>query len=332
MRSHTSPIAPKLYRRACDALAADIAGGIIAPGTRLTETAVAGRFGISRAPARQALAELARLGHVRKAEARGYDVVDGAAPQARSPGTDAAGAPPSGDPKIHFLSSWELIYPDIEIEIVSRTSLAGWRINEALLAKHYGVSRTVARDVVARLQQRGIVQKDDKGRWHAPALTSQHIDELYELRWVLEPLALEKAVPRLPKGLLARMRAHVEAALAATEVDGSTLDALEQELHVELLGHCGNASLMRAISLPQALLVAHHFLYRWTSELFDTEPFLPEHLDIIACLERGDTGAAGAALVDHLKISRQRAMLRIQAVAEIIRPDELPYLERLEVG
>ena len=46
-----------------------------------------------------------------------------------------------------------------------------------------------------------------------------------------------------------------------------------------LLALASAVLLMRAISLPQALLVAHHFLYRWTSELFDTEPFLPEHLD-----------------------------------------------------
>lgn len=326
MCSKVTAIAPKLYRRACEALATDIAAGVLSAGTRLTETAVAERFGISRAPARQALAELERLGHVRKAESRGYDVVASAGAPMMVP---VAPAEPD-DPKIHFLPSWELIYPDIEIEIVSRTSLASWRINEAVLARHYGVSRTVARDVVARLQQRGIVQKDDKGRWYAPALTPKHIEELYELRWVLEPLALEKAATHLPEGLLARMRAHIEAALAAVDADGEALDALEQELHVELLGHCGNDALMRAISLPQALLVAHHFLYRWTSELFDTEPFLPEHLEIVARLQAGDVPGAQAALVHHLKISRQRAMLRIQAVAQVIEPDELPYLERLE--
>lgn len=319
-------IAPKLYRKACDALAAEIGRGAIAPGTRLTETAVAERFGISRAPARQALAELERLGHVRKAAARGYDVL------ACTDSSPSFASAAEGDPHIHFLPSWELLYPEIEIEIVSRTSLAGWRINEAVLARHYGVSRTVARDVVARLQQRGIVQKDERGRWFAPALTPKHIDELYELRWVLEPLALEKAASRLPEGFLLRMRAHVLRAMEATETQGEMLDALEQELHVELLGHCGNDALMRAISLPQALLIAHHFLYRWTAELFDTEPFLPEHLEIVDALMSGDIEEAKAALVRHLKISRERAMLRIAAVAEVIKPDELPYLERLDAA
>ena len=46
MKSATTGIAPRLYRRACDLLAADIANGVIVHGTRLTETMVANRFGM----------------------------------------------------------------------------------------------------------------------------------------------------------------------------------------------------------------------------------------------------------------------------------------------
>ncbi|WP_296076813.1 GntR family transcriptional regulator [uncultured Agrobacterium sp.] len=331
MKRVTTGIAPRLYRRACEILAADIANGVISQGSRLTETMVANRFGISRAPARQALAELERLHLVRKSESRGYDVV------AKSRVSAAMGAPDDGSSiladttRIQARSSWELIYDNIEIEIVSRTSLADWRINEAVLAKHYGVSRTVARDVVARLQERGIVHKDDSGRWYAPALTAKHIGELYELRWLLEPIALEKAAANLPDGLLLSLRKNVADTIQSVDkIDGETLDALEQQLHVELLGYCGNTSLMRAISLPQALLVAHHFLYHWTMGLFDSEPFLPEHLAIFDSLLAGDIDGAKAGLVRHLQISRSRAMMRIKAVAEVISPDELPYLEKLE--
>lgn len=317
--------APKLYRRACDVLAREIRGGLVATGTRLTETAVAERFGISRAPARQALVELEDLGLVLKAEGRGYDV-----------------QPISADEKLALISaveavevelqphaSWELIYPDVEIEVVSRTAIASWRINEALLARHYGVSRTVAREVVARLQERGIVRKDASARWIAPALTEKHINELYELRWVLEPLALQKAVPHLPDGLLARLRQNLEEATVARQVSSERLDQLEQELHVDLLGRCGNQALLRAVSLPQALLVAHHFLYRRTADLFESEPFLPEHLKVFDCLQRQDVAGACDALTEHLKVSRHRAMLRIHAVAQTTKPAELPYLERL---
>lgn len=324
-------ISPKLYERARDSLAADITNSVIPSEKRLTESWVAERFGISRAPARRALAELEQLGLIRKADGRGY-AITATEPlnEADRPG-EADRKRQSRNTRIQFQPSWKLIYPEIEKEIFARTSLASWRVNEVALAKHYGVSRTVAHDVMARLQQRGIIRKDERGRWLAPALTDKHIGDLFELRWVLEPLALEKAVPRLPAGLLERIRRNIEAAIAAPHsVTGETLDRLEQELHIELLGYCDNASLLQAVQLPQTLLVAHHFLYRWTSELFPTEPFLPEHLEIVTRLQAGDLVGAKNVLTHHLQISRERAMLRIHSVAKSIQPCELLYLERLD--
>ena len=100
-------------------------------------------------------------------------------------------------------------------------------------------------------------------------------------------------------------------------------------MHVALLGHCGNKTLMQAIALQQSLLIAHRFLYRWTPRLFDTEPFLPEHREIIERLEQGKTKAAAKSLERHLRVSRDRAISRIDAIRREMTPEELPYLERL---
>src|SRR5690606_35995874 len=105
------------------------------------------------------------------------------------------------------------------------------------------------------------------------------IEELYEVRWLLEPTALIKAAPNVSPAFLAFMRSELEEAIDnAATIGGDVLDTLENQLHVRLLGHCRNETLMQAITLHQSLLVAHHFLYRWTPKLFASEPFLPEHL------------------------------------------------------
>src|SRR5690606_30232342 len=118
--------------------------GALAPGTRLQETQLSGEFGISRAPARQALQALADDGLVAKAEGRGY-VVEG------SDARTAAPVPSTQAPVVLAASaSWERIYAEVESEIVARISFGSWRVNEAAMAKHYGVSRTVARDVIGR--------------------------------------------------------------------------------------------------------------------------------------------------------------------------------------
>ncbi|HKJ62355.1 MAG TPA: FCD domain-containing protein [Hyphomicrobiales bacterium] len=108
------------------------------------------------------------------------------------------------------------------------------------------------------------------------------------MRGLLEPVALTKAVLHVPDGFFAGMRAHLEDALEnSQDIEGGMLDRLETEMHISLLGFCGNQTLMQAIELPQSLLIAHRILYKWTPRLFDTEPFLSEHLDIVRNLENG---------------------------------------------
>ncbi|MBW6423722.1 GntR family transcriptional regulator [Rhizobium sp. XQZ8] len=320
--------APRLYQQVYEIIAGQVAQGVLGPGTRLNESSVAEQFGISRAPARQALAELEREGFLEKSSGRGYEVS-----RSRPDNASTPVAPPEAtdDVRLTQLSSWEKIYGEVESEIAARCSFAGWRVNETELARFYDVSRTVARDVVGRLQQRGIVRKDDRARWIAPAMTPDHVGELYELRWLLEPVALEKAAARISAEDLATMREHLQSAMDnAAELAGPDLDRLEEELHVTLLGHCDNRTLMQAISLPQALLVTHRFLYQWMPRLFGSEPFLPEHMEIIDRLKAGRVGDAAASLRAHLEISRDRAIDRITRVTREVHPHDLPYLEKLD--
>ncbi len=320
---------PRLYQQVFDIVAGQIAEGTLREGTRLSETAVAEQFGISRAPARQALSELEQQGYLLKSHGRGYKVTrqEGLIERPGDGSTVAAGE----ERRLTPLATWSRIYGEVESEIAARIPFSRWRVNETELARHYDVSRTVARDVVARLQQRGVVCKDDRSRWIAPAMTPAHVGELYELRWLLEPVALTKAAPRLPPDVLPAMRHRLEdAADNITALKGPDLDRLEEDLHVMLLGYCANGPLMQAIGLPQALLIAHRFLYRWMPRLYGSEPFLPEHLDVVARLEAGNIDDAANSLRNHLQVSRDRAIDRIERATREVHPDDLPYLENLE--
>ena len=56
-------------------------------------------------------------------------------------------------------ANWERIYEEVE-RTPSRSLIFGrYRIIEALMAEEFDVSRTVVRDVLGRLQERGLVQK-----------------------------------------------------------------------------------------------------------------------------------------------------------------------------
>jgi DNA-binding GntR family transcriptional regulator len=315
---------PRLHTRALAILRRRIGSGALPAGSRLLESPLAQEFGVSRAPVRQALLALAAEGRIRRSDGRGFIV------------EDIGGSPPPGETEeagemaLTSRPSWQPIHDAVEKAIIERISVASWRIVEVDLARHFGVSRTVAREVMARLHQRGLVKRDDRGRWYAPALTAGYISELYELRWTLEPLALAGASRRAPRSLIVRMRQNLSSAMErAPSLSGVELDALESELHVELLGHCGNATLIEALRLYQSLLVAHTFLYEVSSTHFPSEPFLPEHMAVFDRLLADDIAGASQAMSDHLRAARDRAIARVGIVSRELSVANLAYMHRL---
>lgn len=315
---------PKLYQRIVEILAGKITAGEIGSGDRLIENQIARQFGVSRAPVRQALAELARQELVLKS-GRGYCVSDLALPVGvpKPSAESAQGALLTAPP------SWQRSYAEVEDSITSRIAFGSWRVVETALAQHYGFSRTVAREVLARLQQVGLVRNEGR-RWLAPALSGRRVEELYGLRAILEPAALAEAAPHVPPDLLEQMRDALQRAIDADpHPSGEELDRLEQDLHVTLLGYCANATMIAALTQHQSLLTAHRFFYRLTARMYPREPFMEEHLEIVVRLQRGDIAEAGEQLRDHLLASRRRAVERIGRIRGLVIHEPLAYLERL---
>lgn len=313
-----SVLEPPLYERLAAVLAGEIARGEVGQGTRLYESHVATRFGTSRAPAREALSRLAAQGLVAPADgrARGFTVISGGA---------VLPAPVPADLDMAIRPAWEQIYDEIEESIASRIAFGSWRVNETILGARFGVSRTVAREVLGRLQSRGLVTSVGK-RWVAPELTPQRLKEFYEMRAILECAALRHIDNDVSHARLCRMYASLEAAIADTP-DGATLDALEVELHVELLQTCPNVMLRSAMRQYQVLLLAHRFFYRLTARLFDEEPFLREHLAILGALLDRDPGRAADLLGAHLRASEHRASIRVERIRSIVIHAPIDYLE-----
>ena len=313
-----------LYTRILHALVSEIVDGTLLPGDRLMENRVARRFGVSRAPARKALAELETLGLIDGlvAPARGY-VIHREAPQRAATLAPANGLPFSS----HMSPTWQRVYREVEDALTQRIAFGGWRLTEAGIAREFDVSRTVAREVLARLQAHGLVANEGKG-WIAPELSQTRVSDLYELRAILEPEALRDVGAQLPESHLDQMIDDLQS-VAGTVVDGHRLDQFEADLHVDLLQRCKNLALRRAMTEAQSLLLAHKFFYQHTAGTYPVEPFLEEHLQILLPLRHGAIHDACDQLRRHLIRSSDRATLRIATLRGTYRTAPLSYLEPL---
>lgn len=306
-----------------DALRGAIESGRLAPGCVLAESTIAGMFNASRSPVRQAFAALEEAGLVRRFDGRGV-AVGGAPPDRRLPVTpDLIGLDGEADPD----EGWGPFYYEVERDIILASLLGRFRVNELALARHLSVGRTVARNLLLRAQGVGLVTKEGNGQWQVIPLDATRIEHLYDLRRILEPPLLRAAVGRIPGTVLTAMEGRLSKAVRAMpDLDIAGLDVLETDLHVACLGHSPNTEMAEALRRTRCVLVVGKHIQNALPGHPGIDPFMDEHLEVLAAVRRGDGEAAGAALAGHLVSSKDKALQRLKDF-RLGKPDvQAPYL------
>jgi DNA-binding GntR family transcriptional regulator len=323
----------KLYHRVEGILRENILGGRLPPGFVLLEMPFAEMLRTSRAPVQRALRMLEAEGLVHRFDGRGYLVGparDDTVPLRRDIRDFDLILPDVAETAERGRASWERIYSEVEMAVASCLIFGEFRIVEAEIADHFSVSRTVVRDVLGRLHERGLIRKNQSSHWVAGPLTAQAIRQRYELRRLLEPRALVAAAPHIDRSHLLQMRNRLVAAEGAVP-DRDMIDTIEHDLHVRCVLAVPNEYVADAIRQNNLPLLAMQQLLRVLG--LPSEPaVIVEHRLIVEFLLQRTADAAiaaGAALDAHLAASSRRNISRLKIVAVIPEPEIIaPYLTR----
>ena len=189
------------------AVRANIESGRLPPGTLLNEHRLAQQLAVSRAPISRMLQRLAADGVLIRLEPRGYRVPGAGASVVR--GTPILELPPDALGIVRGRAGWEKIWDQVEKDLVACMPFGRFKINELAMAEYYGVSRTVTRDLLGRLEARNLAEKVGRSQRFLRELTPELMNDLYEVRRLLEPTALVSAAPRLSRSRLEEMRADL---------------------------------------------------------------------------------------------------------------------------
>lgn len=312
-------------------IASSIKKGRLKKGTLLLEGPMAELFGVSRSPVRQALLNLHQDGMICTFDGRGYLV--GAQPaevlrrklEASDFKLNEASAQP---PK--KTESWKQVYDLIERDLLHHSLFGAHRINELKLSRYYSISRTVSSQVLTRLSLMGLVERDERLRWHLTEWDEERLGELYEVRRRLEPYVLMRASEHLkPEQLNGCIERLHQAMDVYPNMDSSQFDDLERDLHIEILGHCPNRQLLQILRRTYALLLSGKHILLDKSYFPNEEPFFQEHLSIFENLLAGRADLAAQSMEEHLVIAERKVKQRLAYFREHKRVDAVPYLERL---
>ena len=302
----------RAYEQVEATLRAKLADGSLATGTVLLEGPIAAILGVSRTPVRQALDRLREEGLLSPFDGRGLVVGDGVGTVSRP--DLAAALRAGGATGVRRTWAWQHAQDEVERVLVRLAVLGRFRINEAALADSLGIGRTVARDVMVRIEASGVVEKTDKAHWVTVPLDDARLNDLYALREILEGAAVAEAAARLPPTLVAAMVERLDAVRRTYPAAGpEVLDALETDLHVTCVGHAANKEILGALLRTRCIIVSSKHLLGRETALPPDDPFLDEHRLVLSALGAGNGPAAADAMAVHLGSARAKVIARLGA-------------------
>ena len=312
------------------AVRANIESGRLPPGALLNEHRLAQQLAVSRAPVSRMLQRLAADGVLVRLEHRGYRVPGAGLSAGETPMLEL---PPDALEIVRGRAGWERIWDQVESDLVACMPFGRFKINELAMADYYGVSRTVTRDLIGRLEARNLVEKVGRSQRFLRELVPALMSDLYEVRRLLEPTALANAAPRLSKPRLEEMRADLmRGEEKYPNLSAADIARYEDDLHVECTEACLNRPLIAALRQSQLPVLATNRLFQIYLGMPTLEPFLAEHRLVIELVLDNAPESAAVALDAHLRSAARKQQTRLKDLKAHHRPAVPLYLRQVGVG
>jgi DNA-binding GntR family transcriptional regulator len=200
-------------------------------------------------------------------------------------------------------------------ELIEAGSISpGTQLDERTLASDLDVSRTPLREAIARLVEEGLVERRPYRGNFVRMFTAKQVNGLYEVRKVLEGLAVRLAVPRLTEEDLAKIRLILDDTHRALEqgdiVGYSTAD---QRFHEIIAQIADNETLITSLGrLKRQIQIMR------VSANQDPQVVVRTALErsrILAALEARDAEQAALLMEEHIEGVRRAVVAQIEASA-----------------
>jgi DNA-binding GntR family transcriptional regulator len=176
----------------------------------------------------------------------------------------------------------------------------GQPLRQEALSEQLSVSRTPLRHALQALAEDGLVETIGYKGARVAKLDRGMVDDLFDMRLLLEPLALQSAFGHHTKLDFARAEMALDAAEA--EQEPSRLSELNWDFHSALYSPSKRSTLLRTIEqLNQASALAEVIA---SSIVARPEKSATEHRKLLQACRDGDEAGAIALLSEHLRLAR----------------------------
>ena len=204
------------------------------------------------------------------------------------------------------------VYEAIKDGILRGHLKPGERLIEEQLATSLGASRTPVRQAIYMLEREDLVERGDRGGFRVKPLSFQDIEEIFDLRYILEAFAARKAAETISSQSLDLLRQHNDRfGQALKKGDTHLLPDLNTSFHDALYQLSPNRRLMRSIS------DLRDHLYRYRVALLSMgnmpQESYADHCDMIEAMVERDPDRVEQLVRVHIKKGKEVIMAEIWA-------------------
>ena len=197
-------------------------------------------------------------------------------------------------------TAYEYVLGVLRRAILNGELQSGSRLVQADLAAMLEVSTTPVREALRDLATEGLVQFDAHRGAIVSELSREEVQQIYEIRMVLEPLAMRQAVPNISDALLARLRELHESMVAEPHaVDWVDRNRVFHMAVYEASSSPRLASIIRNLQDASVMYIGASLQQQPELRSHANE----DHAAILEALENRDIEAAVMALETHLRTS-----------------------------
>jgi len=206
----------------------------------------------------------------------------------------------------------QIVADKLRSAILDGTFKPNERLNQADLAKKLNVSRIPTREALRTLEAEGLVKSFPHRGTVVSTMSPEEIEEVYEIRILLETNAAQRALKRMNESQLQEVCKIQERML-----DTKNLDLwinLNDHLHEAIYRPCGWTRLLSVIEMLRNLTTPYVRMY--VSDQYDRDAANTEHADLVAALVARDSVTLKAVLRRHLAHSCQGILSYLKRVEE----------------
>lgn len=198
-------------------------------------------------------------------------------------------------------------YDEIRSLIVGGAFVSGARLREEELSSIIGVSRTPIREALRRLSAEGMIEFLPHRGAHVASWSDEQLDEIFQLRALLEGHAARKAAARISAeeiSTLYRLAGLMEDCAAKGDDEAiEAISELNNEFHKMVATSAGSEQLMSFLrSLVQVPLV-HRTFRRYSRRALERS--MQHHRELIEAFEARDPDWAEGVMLSHILAARQ---------------------------